>query len=121
MQPIHYCAQFGHLELFNLFCDYGVSPMSAKYVSSVITYVYTYVCRNFSFQFSIYVCTGVMYVCLTCIHTRATYVTGFAKRCLVRTQFQVSLFTAAKQIRMYNNRLTVHAYTIAKASTVCIY
>ena len=45
-------------------------------------------------------------------------VTGFAKKCLVHTQFQVSLFTTTQQIQQ---RLTVHAYTIAKASTVCSY
>ena len=34
MQPVHICAQFGHCELFGLLCDqYGVNPLSAKYVS----------------------------------------------------------------------------------------
>ena len=34
MQPIHYCAQCGHIGLFSLLCDqYGVSPVSARFVS----------------------------------------------------------------------------------------
>ena len=40
MQPVHVCAQFGHCELFSLLCDqYGVNPMSAKYVSYVTTMI----------------------------------------------------------------------------------
>ena len=40
MQPIHYCAVIGHVELFSLLCDqYGVSPVSAQLVS-YLKYMY---------------------------------------------------------------------------------
>ena len=33
-QPIHYCAQYGYLKIFNMLCDqYGVSPLLANGVS----------------------------------------------------------------------------------------
>ena len=47
-----------------------------------------------------------------------TYVTGFAKRCLFAHSFKSHFLPPLDR---YNNRLTVHAYTIAKASMVCFY
>ena len=69
MQPIHYCAQFGHSEIFSMLCDqYGVNPMSAKFVSFIyVRYSakkvaivlrqacepsHNSLCRQFSMQFT---------------------------------------------------------------------
>ena len=49
-------------------------------------------------------------------YAQTPYVTGFAKDGFVRTQFKVTLLSMIQQI---HNRLTVHAYTIAKGSTIC--